>query len=135
MVDCVGKWLEINREVKMDVDKLRKGKVIYVAGPYTKGDVAVNVRRSMHFGDILLRNNLVPVLPLLSHFWHIVSPKDYDVWTTLDLAMVLKCDALFRMEGESLGADAEVMYARDHDILVFDSLDALLAWADPEEHA
>lgn len=119
----------------MDLEKLKKSKVIYVASPYTRGDVAVNVRRSMEFGDILLRNHLVPVLPLLSHFWHIVSPKDYDVWTTLDLAMVKKCDAVFRMEGVSLGADAEVLYAHEHGIPVFTVLDELLAWADPEEHA
>jgi hypothetical protein len=86
-------------------------KFIYVAGPYTKGDVAVNVRRNIEVGSILADAGYVPFIPLLTHFWHLVSPHPYEFWLQQDAAWVERCCAMVRTPGESSGADKEIVLA------------------------
>jgi hypothetical protein len=86
-------------------------KFIYVAGPYTKGDVAVNVRRNIEVADALASAGFVPFVPLLTHFWHLVVPHPYEFWLEQDAAWVERCCALVRTPGESSGADKEVVLA------------------------
>lgn len=106
---------------------------VYIASPYTKGDVAVNVRKSFLMADKLAELGFAPYPPLYSHFWHLVSPHPYEFWTKMDLEWVLRCDCLLRMEGESSGADAEIKYAKANGLPVFYSLDALIAWYQQKE--
>jgi hypothetical protein len=99
---------------------------VYIASPYTKGDVAVNVRNSFLVADELLAHGLCPFPPLYSHFWHFLSPKPYDTWLELDKLWVKACDCLLRMPGESSGADGEVEFAKENDIPVFFSIAELV---------
>jgi uncharacterized protein DUF4406 len=85
---------------------------IYVAGPYTKGDVAINVRNAIEAGNALLKAGHAPYIPHLTHFWHLVYPGPYEQWLALDLHWVRQCDALLRLPGESSGADGEVAEAK-----------------------
>ena len=98
---------------------------VYIASPYTLGDAVLNVRRSLEAADDLLSRGYVPFVPLLAHFWHFLSPKDYRVWTAYDLAWVPVCDALLRLSGESEGADREVEEAREHGVPVFFDVETL----------
>jgi len=100
---------------------------VYIASPYTKGDVAVNVRESFIVADILVKLGFAPFSPLFSHFWHFLSPKPYETWTMLDKEWVLRCDCLLRLDGESSGADAEVELAIENNIPVFYSIGELTA--------
>ena len=84
---------------------------VYIASPYTKGDVAINVRRSIECADALAEAGFVPFCPLLTHLWHLMSPHEYKFWTALDDAWIERCDALVRLPGESSGADNEVALA------------------------
>lgn len=86
-------------------------KKIYIASPYTVGDVAVNVKRQMDTASYLTDVGFAPFWPLHSHFLHMVHPKTYDKWIALDLQWILACDALLRLGGESKGADMEVQFA------------------------
>ncbi|KKL65190.1 hypothetical protein LCGC14_2157470 [marine sediment metagenome] len=92
---------------------------IYVAGPYTKGDVAINVRNAIMIGDRLLSQCFTPFIPHLTHFWHLLKPRDYQVWIDYDLKMLEGCEALYRMSGVSPGADGEVDRAKELGIPVF----------------
>ena len=100
---------------------------IYIASPYTIGDVAVNVRESLLAADKLVELGYAPYPPLYSHFWHFLSPKPYETWVDFDNEWVLRCDALLRLPGESSGADAEVALAKKHGIPVFYSIEELAA--------
>jgi hypothetical protein len=100
---------------------------VYIASPYTLGDVAVNVRESLLAADKLVELGYAPYPPLYSHFWHFLSPKPYKTWLELDNEWVLRCDALLRLPGESQGADAEVELAKKHGIPVFYSIEELAA--------
>jgi hypothetical protein len=104
-------------------------KKIYIASPYTIGDVAVNVRRQLEAADTLIDLGFAPFVPLYSHFQHMHSPKDYDVWLRLDLEWLPACDALLRLPGESKGADHEEVVAKSLGIPVFYSVDSLVRWA------
>ena len=103
-------------------------KRIYIAGPYTHGDVAVNVRTAMQAGDAIIDAGHSPFVPHLYHFMHMQQPHSYSVWTELDLAWVEACHAMFRIEGKSFGADAEVAYAEKLGIPVFTDISSLIGW-------
>lgn len=100
---------------------------VYIASPYTLGDVAVNVKRQIDTAHLLIETGLfAPYWPLHAHFLHMVHPKDYRVWMNQGCSWLFICDALLRLDGESSGADEEVSVAIDHDIPVFYSIDKLI---------
>jgi hypothetical protein len=99
--------------------------VVYIASPYTKGDVAVNVRESFVVADKLAELGYLPYPPLYSHFWHFMSPHPYKFWIELDLEWLLHVDCVLRLPGESSGADGEVKFALERNIPVFYSIDEL----------
>lgn len=101
-------------------------KRIYVAGPYTSPDVAVNVKRAMDVTNELLGYGFQPFCPHLSHFLHMASPQPYETWMELDLAWLEQCEALVRLPGASPGADREVARAQQIGMPVFRSLGALI---------
>lgn len=94
-------------------------KKVYIASPYTRGDVAVNVKFQIDIASELINLGYAPFVPLLSHFQHLVHPEPYEVWTTLDLEWVKSCDCVLRLGGVSLGADKETWFAEKYDIPVF----------------
>ena len=102
---------------------------VYIASPYTLGDAAENVRNSLIAADRLVELGYAPFCPLLSHFWHFLSPKKYTTWTKLDMEWVLRCDCLLRLPGISPGADAETVFAHQHQIPIFYSIEALVIGA------
>lgn len=99
---------------------------IYVAGPYTKGDVVVNVRAAVLAGNQLRDLGFTPFIPHLSHLWHTISPRPYEYWLAMDLEWLDACHALLRLPGESKGADMEVTYCLKNGIAVFHDINALL---------
>ncbi len=92
---------------------------VYIAAPYSKGDIYLNVRRAIDAGDELLRMGHIPFIPHLSHFWHYISPKSYETWLEIDRQWIDCCDAVLRLDGESKGADNEVAYAKTKGIKVY----------------
>lgn len=84
---------------------------VYIAGPYTKGDVAVNVARAIEAADMLLDAGHVPFCPHLTHFWHLHQSQPYQVWLDYDMEWLRVCDVVLRLDGESSGADKEVAEA------------------------
>lgn len=100
-------------------------KRIYVAGPYTHGDVALNVRNACGAAASLAALGFAPFVPHLAHFWHMMFPRPYEEWLALDLAFLPTCDALLRLPGPSSGADGEVAEAHRLGIPVFTDIAAL----------
>ncbi len=92
---------------------------VYVAGPYSKGDVAVNVRKAVLAADFLRDSGFAPFIPHLTHFWHMLAPRPYEDWLDLDNQFLPACDAVLRIPGESSGADKEVALAESLGIPVF----------------
>lgn len=101
---------------------------VYIASPYTRGNVEENVRNSLRVADELFANGFAPYAPLLSHFWHRISPKTYEEWMTLDKEWVMRCDCLLRLPGASHGADEEEELAKYLNKPVFYSVRELCEW-------
>ena len=101
-------------------------KRVYIAGPYSNGDVAAHVRNAYEVANRLLDCGLAAFVPHHTHFWHLMFPRPYDEWLKLDLAFLPCCDAVLRLHGESPGADGEVQEARSLGIPVFDNVADLL---------
>lgn len=98
---------------------------IYIAGPYTKGDTVMHIRTAMEIADELISMGHVPFIPHMTFAWHMVSPRPVEFWYEYDLKWLEKCDAVYRFDGESTGADREVQFAKELDIPVFYSLSEL----------
>ena len=101
-------------------------KKVYIAGPYTIGDTAINVRNSIKVANALADLGFAPYVPHFTHFWHMMYPRDYQFWLDLDNQFLPCCDAVLRIPGESNGADKEVGYALELGIPIFYSLNELV---------
>lgn len=99
---------------------------VYVAGPYTRGDVEHNVRTAIAAGNRLLDAGYTPFIPHLTHYWEALHPHHYEAWMQYDFQWLSKCEALVRLPGDSPGADREVEYAEANGIPVYYGVDALL---------
>ena len=100
-------------------------KKIYIAGPYSKGDVAINVKRAMDVANVLINMGFAPFCPHLSHFLHMNNAQPYEKWLDLDNQFIPVCDALLRLPGESSGSDKEVALAESLGIPVYYSINDL----------
>ena len=92
---------------------------VYIASPYTKGDVAVNVKNQLGAANELMDAGFAPFAPLYSHFQHMAHPRPYEDWMKLDFEWVGVCDCILRLEGESSGADREVELAKELGMQVY----------------
>lgn len=93
--------------------------VVYIAGPISKGDQETNVRTAIWYADRLADAGMSPIVPHLNYYWQALYHRSYESWMALDFALIVKCDLLLRIPGESSGADREVVFARGKGIPVF----------------
>ncbi len=100
-------------------------KKIFISGPYTLGDVAVNVKNSMDAGNELIELGYAPFCPHLTHYLHINNPQPYKTWLKIDMSYLEVCDGILRLPGTSKGADEEVKRAKALKIPVFNSIKAI----------
>ena len=92
---------------------------VYLASAYRIGDTAINVKRQIDMADRLMDEGFSPYVPVLSHFQHLVHPRDYEDWIRNDLIWLRLCDCILRLVGESEGADLECKEAAKNYIPVF----------------
>ena len=92
---------------------------VYIAGPYTQGDVNKNVRNAITAGQKILEAGHTPFIPHLCHFWDLIYPGSWEQWMALDKEWVAVCDALIWLPGPSVGADTEARYAESLGIPVY----------------
>jgi nucleoside 2-deoxyribosyltransferase len=101
---------------------VKRIKRVYLAGPLTTGNMAVNVHVAVMTAERLRRAGFVPFPPHLFVEWEKIAPgATYEEWLELCFAWLEVCDAVLRMPGHSPGADREVEFARKLGIPVFTS--------------
>ena len=98
---------------------------IYVAGPYTNGDTAINVRTVIETANKLADLGFAPYVPHFTHYWHVIFPREYQYWVDLHNQFLPYCNAVLRIPGQSNGADKEVELAKSLNIPVFNSIEDL----------
>lgn len=105
---------------------------VYVSGPYSGGDVVLNVRAAIKAGKRLRGCGCVQIVPHTSMLAHLIEPEDYEYWLSLDLDLIEGCDAVLRLPGDSPGGDREVARAEALGLPVFGGTSGLndcSAWA------
>lgn len=100
---------------------------VYIAGPYTNGDVEQNVRTSFETANDIADLGFAPFVPHYTHFWNLLFPRPYEFWLKLDREFLKCCDCVLRIDGFSKGADAEVELATSIGIPVFHNIKELLS--------
>jgi len=99
---------------------------IYIASAYSKGDIAINVRNVILAADELVKRGHVPYIPHLTHFWQLISPKDYEFWLDYDSSFIDHwAEGLLRLYNSSAGADREVARARRLGLPVYYGVESL----------
>ena len=98
-------------------------KKIYLASPYTLGDLAVNVKTQMDATEELYKAGFAVYAPIVHmHFQHLVHPHDYNFWLKMCYEWLKSCDAILRLPGVSEGADLEEREAGRLGIPVFHNM-------------
>jgi hypothetical protein len=131
-------------------------KLIYVAGAITRGNQWHNGAQAGDAMLTLMRAGVAVINPMLS-MWcgvegEVVKKFDPDptelipvgpsakahggfrelshkAWLDMDKEIIRRCDAVFRLPGESSGADEETAHAHSLNIPVFYDIDQLIRWA------
>lgn len=88
-------------------------KVVYIASPYSNGSQAANVAKQMEAYIYLANMGYCPIAPLLSHFLEIYHSFKFSNWLEIDKKLISISDIVLRLDGESVGADIEVEYAKN----------------------
>lgn len=101
---------ETTNPTKMTTTRRSKPK-IYIAGPYSHPDPEENTKQAMDVWHKIVDMGGAPFCPHLSHFLHTHNYREYESWLEQDMHWLDVCDAVYRMPGESKGADLEVQRA------------------------
>lgn len=101
---------------------------LYLSGPITLGSRTENLSRSVNTARGMMAHGFAVLNPILS----ICDPDAFTVphreWIENDLPWVAVADVVFRMPGESIGADEETRFAELKGIPVITSWHELMAW-------
>lgn len=92
---------------------------IYVSGPISIGVMTHNARNAVDVSETILLAGGHPIVPHLSMFWDFAYPKSWKDWIDYDLETIKRCDAIYRIPGESRGSDLETNFAIGIGIPVF----------------
>lgn len=102
---------------------------VYIAGPYRSNPIR-GTANAIEAGDDLAHLGVIPFVPHLTIVWDAWRPNPERFYLDLDMEWLEVCDALYRLPGQSSGADAEVRRMLDLGRPVFFRVAALLTWAD-----
>lgn len=121
-----------------------KRPLVYIAGPISKGPLQDNINRANDAFFRLVKAGVSAIAPQWSCYsgpamvngdgqvYAIattggMSGISYENWMMVDVEIVLRCDGVLRLDGESQGADIECGVARGNHIPVFHSVDEALS--------
>ena len=121
--------LSVGKALDLSADPLtlpiEERPVIYVAGYYSASP-AHGLANAMKAFQPLVDAGWVPLVPHVSFLTDVCAPNTPEFWYALDLAYLLRCDAMYvcpdSLTQESVGVRNEILFATKHDIPVFDTI-------------
>jgi len=122
------------------METLNKKPLVYIASPYSRGEVELNVKfQCLTYERLRQDDKVFAICPLWLHFQDETCPPDRDLYET-NMAWCFKvierCDALLCLNAIvvgyrqyiSSGRDREVVYARQLNKPVFYEIEELYEW-------
>lgn len=93
---------------------------VYIAGPYTKGDLNKNIRVAMEAAETVISMGFSPFIPHLYFFVELAGyTHGYETWMRIDQDFLYDCQICIRVPGESSGADREVAWCMKNGVPVY----------------
>ena len=105
---------------------------VYISGPITQGDRNHNFYQACDAERKLMLLGFAPLNPMRSMVLPFAWQPDmpHGLWIECDLPWVEVADAVLRLDGYSVGADAELKHAMELGIPIFFSIEQLEAWGE-----
>jgi len=103
-------------------------KYIYIAGPYSQGNTMDNIQKACAIAEILADEGYIPFVPHLMGFMHLQGQRPESYWKNIGLQWVDRCDAVYRLRGDSPGTDEECKRALSQGKIVYHSMLSLLGY-------
>ncbi len=103
---------------------------LYLSGPITKGNRTANFAQAAAAQTELMRAGFAVMNPMLSMLHPDAWAIDHETWMNNDIPWVKVADVVYRLPGESTGADQECDFAEALGIPVFTKWIDLVAWQD-----
>lgn len=108
---------------------------VYISGPITKGCRNKNFYQAAEAHQQLINAGFAPFNPMASMllpFAFDETAVSHSAWLECDFPWIAASHAVLRLPGYSVGADAELAYAKELGIPIFYSVAEFLAWRDKE---
>lgn len=105
---------------------------IYIASPYTPGDIEENVQKQIRVWHQLTDEGHTAYAPLLLYYCDLYRRRPYNDYLNHCLSMLPFFAMLLRLPGVSKGADIELKIAKELDKFIFTPSDSVLSPADLE---
>lgn len=104
--------------------------LVYIACPITAGNRNHNYSQSIEAERELMLAGFAPQNPAHSMVLPFAWQPDFphSMWLECCYPLIAKCDAVLRLPGYSVGADAEVKFATENGVPVFYDIETLEAW-------
>lgn len=107
---------------------------MYISGPISLGDQFRNVQVAIDAFNDLMDAGIFSYCPHTTCFMNMTRQRSHKEWLRYDvLAMLPRCNAVWRLPGESVGADEECREARRLGIPVFDQFSDVVHWHQAQE--
>lgn len=105
---------------------------VYISGPITVGNRNHNFHQAAEAQRMLMLDGFAPLNPMgtmiLPFAWEASVP--HGLWLECDFAWIEVSDAVLRLPGYSVGADAELKFADDLGVPIFYDMAILKEWRD-----
>lgn len=103
---------------------------VYISGPITSGNRNHNYHQAVEAHRELMLAGFAPMNPMMTMTLPFAWEKDFphELWLECDFPWVAASDAVLRLPGYSVGADAELAHAEKYDVPVFYSVAELVDW-------
>jgi hypothetical protein len=108
---------------------------VYISGPITSGNRNKNQFQALEAHKALMLAGFAPLNPIITGNLAFSWDRDvpHSVWVDCDLPWVEVADAVLRLPGYSVGADAELTHAAKHLKPVFYDIESLQQWKESKE--
>jgi len=85
---------------------------VYIAGPLTTGNRQAVLETAVAISSKLLDRGYIVFCPhTMTSALHKYKERSYSEWMRVCFYWLMRCDVVFRLQGESKGADSEVALA------------------------
>lgn len=96
--------------------------VVYLSTPMRKGHWTNNVRTAAKVAHDMMKHGFSVINPMGSWLLDVAEPLEFNEWLENDYGLILVSDCVYRIPGESDGADKECWFATKNGVPVYDDL-------------